>query len=161
MRTGLGYDIHRLIPTVDSSTIMIGGFTIPCCFKVDSHSDGDVLLHALCDGMLGALALGDIGRWFPDNKQENKGRASSEFVTSVNEELKRLGWAVYQVDSTVHLEAPKLAPHIDKMRENIASMLSLELSDVSVKAKTGEGIGAIGTRKAIAAQVIVTIREVK
>ncbi len=157
MRTGLGYDIHRLIPTIKPSTIALGGIEIPCYFKVQAHSDGDVLLHALVDAMLGALALGDIGQHFPDTKPENKDRKSIEFLEATKAEVKKLGYRVSQIDSNVFLEEPKLAPHLDKVREMLARTLGLELSSVSVKAKTMEAMGPVGERKAIAAQAIVML----
>lgn len=157
MRTGIGYDLHRLVPTVEKSFVPIGGVSIPCFFKVSSHSDGDVLLHALVDAMLGALALGDIGQWFPDNLPENKGRASSEFVTEVKNKLDSMGFHVVQVDSIVLLEDPKLAPHSETIRRHIAQLLGVELTSVSVKAKTMEGLGPIGERRAIAAHAVVTV----
>jgi 2-C-methyl-D-erythritol 2,4-cyclodiphosphate synthase len=156
-RTGIGYDIHRLIPTVERSAIRLGGVELPCYFKLKAHSDGDVLLHALVDAMLGALALGDIGRWFPDNAPENQGRSSAEFVAEALAQVKKLGWRVAQLDSIVLLEEPKLAPHADNIRRRIATLLGTELTSVSLKAKTMEGLGPIGERKAIAAHVVVTL----
>jgi len=161
MRTGIGYDIHRLIPTVEPNEIPIGGFSISCHFKIESHSDGDVLLHAIVDSLLGALALGDIGQWFPDTKPENKNRSSKEFVRIVMDKVRALGWRVNQIDSVVRLEQPQLAPFSDSIREQIATLLNVELVDVSVKVKRGEGLGPIGTRKAIAAHVVVTLRELE
>ena len=157
MRTGIGYDIHRLIPTVDRASIALGGIEIPCFFRVKAHSDGDVLLHALVDACLGALALGDIGQWFPDNQPENQARPSHQFLSEVLNEVRKLGWKVSQVDTIVLLEEPKLSPHTDNIRRRIAELLGTELTSVSVKAKTMEGLGPIGERKAIAAHAIVTL----
>ncbi len=157
MRTGLGYDIHRLVTIVDKGVIALGGVPIPCGFKLSAHSDGDVLLHAIVDAMLGSLALGDIGQWFPDNAPENRGRPSSEFVEKVRDHMKEMGWRVSQVDSTILLQEPKLAPHILGMRQSIARLLNLELSSVSVKAKTMESLGPIGEGKAIACHAIVNV----
>jgi 2-C-methyl-D-erythritol 2,4-cyclodiphosphate synthase len=157
VRTGIGFDIHRLVPSLDSTKIPIGGVGIPCKFIVRAHSDGDVLLHALTDALLGAMAMGDIGQWFPDNAEENKNRPSEHFVRSVVAEITRLGWQVEQVDSIIFLEEPKLAPFHFEIRQSLARNLGIELSQVSVKAKTYEGLGAIGERKAIAAQVIVNL----
>jgi 2-C-methyl-D-erythritol 2,4-cyclodiphosphate synthase len=161
MRTGIGYDIHRLTPTLERAAIPIGGVSIPCFFKVQAHSDGDVLLHALTDALLGALALGDIGQRYSDTKPENKGRASSEFVRETLAEVKKLGWRVAQFDSVVTLERPKLAPHADEIRRSIASLLETELANVSLKAKTMEGLGPIGEGRAIAAHAIVTIEPLR
>jgi 2-C-methyl-D-erythritol 2,4-cyclodiphosphate synthase len=157
MRTGIGYDIHRLVPTVEPSTIPIGGVDLPCYFRVNAVSDGDVLLHALVDSCLGALALGDIGQWFPENKPENKGRRSVEFVREVMSHLYGMGWKVSNFDCVVILEEPRLAKHADTIRQSIARLLDVELSAVSLKAKTMEGLGPIGERKAIAAHSIVTL----
>jgi 2-C-methyl-D-erythritol 2,4-cyclodiphosphate synthase len=117
MRIGIGYDIHRLIPTAERSQIPIGGVFIPCFFKVEAHSDGDVLLHALVDSCLGALALGDIGQWFPDSKSEHEKRESSDFVKIVLRHIQKMGWRVNQCDAVVFLEEPKLAPHWTAIRK--------------------------------------------
>ena len=161
MRIGNGYDIHRIIPTLKPGSIPIGGVEIPCFYRVQAHSDGDVLLHALVDACLGALALGDIGQWFPDTDPKNQNQASSEFLKRTLEEVRRLGFFVYQIDCTLFLEEPKIAPHTDKIRRNLATLLSTELTEVSVKAKTMEGLGPIGERKALAAQVSVVLLERK
>lgn len=157
MRAGIGYDIHRLVPTIKPSEIPLGGITIPCYFKVQAHSDGDVLIHALVDAMLGAVALGDIGQHFPDHAPENSGRKSLEFLKKAKEELANLGFQVVQVDSNILLEEPKLSPFKDQIREKLAMALGLELASVSVKAKTMEGMGPVGERSAIAAHVIVMV----
>lgn len=160
MRTGIGYDIHRMIPTVEASQIPIGGVQIPCRFKIQAHSDGDVLLHSLIDACLGALALGDIGQHFPDKDPEHKNRASAEFVVEVLAKVKALGYRVVQFDSIVILEEPKLSPHSDAIRTSIAKLLGIELSCVSVKAKTMEGLGLVGENKAIAAHAVVNLERV-
>jgi 2-C-methyl-D-erythritol 2,4-cyclodiphosphate synthase len=157
MRVGLGYDFHRLIPSVERANIPIGGVAIPCYFQVEAHSDGDVLLHALTDACLGALALGDIGQWFPDTNPENRNRHSSQFLSKSLDEVKRLGYRVVQCDSILFLEEPKLKDHWLSIRTEVAKLLGTELSSVSVKAKTMEGLGPIGERKAIAAQVVVLL----
>lgn len=157
MRIGIGYDIHRLTPTDDLSSVAIGGISIPCRYRIEAHSDGDVLLHAITDACLGALALGDIGRWFPDTAAENRGRPSREFLSRVLTKIHEMGWVVTNVDSTVVLEEPKLAPHTDPIRREIAGLLGIELSCVSVKAKTMEGLGPIGERRAIAAHSSVLL----
>ncbi len=157
MRTGIGYDIHRLVPTLTKNSLPIGGVAIPCHYEVKAHSDGDVLLHAVVDAMLGALALGDIGSWFSDSKPEHKNRPSSQFVEKVMAHISQLGWRVIHLDSIIFLEEPKLSPHSDAIRRQIAQLLKVDLHSISVKAKTMEGIGAIGSREAIAAQAIVTL----
>lgn len=157
MRFGIGYDIHRLIPTLERSSIPLGGIEIPCFYKVKAHSDGDVLLHALVDACLGSLALGDIGQWFPDNKGENQRRPSREFVGEVLKEITRLGWRVCQFDSIILLEEPKLSAYSEAIRRSIAELLKVELSDVSLKGKTMEGLGPVGEGRAIAAHAAVTL----
>lgn len=159
MRIGIGYDIHRLISSSTSSSILVGGVPISCFYRVEAHSDGDVLLHAITDACLGALSLGDIGQWFPDNKEENRGRASTEFVKEVIRKIHTMGWQVQQVDTIVFLEEPKLAPHWERIRSTIAGLLGIEIVDVSVKAKTMERLGPVGERKAIAAQAVLTLKE--
>jgi 2-C-methyl-D-erythritol 2,4-cyclodiphosphate synthase len=160
MRTGIGYDIHRLIPTVEASQIPIGGVPIPCRFKIQAHSDGDVLLHALVDACLGALALGDIGQHFPDKAPENKNRPSAEFVADVLGKVRALGYRVAQFDSIVILEDPRLSPYSDAIRRSIAMLLGVELACVSVKAKTMEGVGLVGENKAIAAHTVVNLEPI-
>jgi len=159
MRIGIGFDIHRLIASPEKSSISLGGIAIPCFFRVEAHSDGDVLLHSVVDACLGALALGDIGQWFPDNKEENKGRPSTDFIREVVKKVHAMGWVVNQVDSVILLEEPKLAPHSSEIRESLASLLQIELSSVSVKAKTMERLGDIGKRNAIAAQAVITLQK--
>jgi 2-C-methyl-D-erythritol 2,4-cyclodiphosphate synthase len=159
MRIGLGYDIHRLIASKDRNTIPVGGVAIPCYFKVEAHSDGDVLLHALTDACLGALALGDIGQWFPDSPSENQTRRSSDFLRTTLAEVNRLGYQVIQCDSVLFLEEPRIKDHWMDIRSELARALGIELSSVSVKAKSMEGMGPVGERKAIAAQVVVLLEK--
>lgn len=161
MRIGIGFDIHRLIASSEKITVPIGGVPVPGFYRVEAHSDGDVLLHAITDACLGALALGDIGQWFPDNKEENRNRPSADFVREVMTKIGQMGWRVNQVDTVVMLEEPKLAPHNTAIRESISSLLNIELSAVSVKAKTMERLGPIGERKAIAAHAVLTLVEKK
>lgn len=160
MRTGIGYDIHRLIPTIKPNSIVLGGVQLPCYFSIQAHSDGDVLLHALVDACLGALSLGDIGQWFPDNDPKHLNRNSSDFVKEVVQKIKDMGYEIHHVDSNVFLEEPKVSPHKDAIRTHMAQLLGTELSNVSVKAKTMEGLGPIGERNALAAQVVVTLKEI-
>ena len=157
MRTGIGYDIHRLIPTVDPSAIFLGGVSIPCYFKIHSKSDGDVLLHALTDACLGALALGDIAQWFSEGKTENRPLTGSEMVREVMLHIQRMGWRLAQFDSVVIAEEPKLFPHGDEIRRQIARLVGSELSSISVKVKTTDCMGPNGERKAIAAHTVVTL----
>ncbi|MEZ4751436.1 MAG: 2-C-methyl-D-erythritol 2,4-cyclodiphosphate synthase [Bdellovibrionota bacterium] len=159
MRFGIGYDIHRLMASKEPSHIPIGGVQIPCSLKIESHSDGDVLLHAVVDAILGSLALGDIGRWFPDSEPENRARPSHEFLEIVLKKAYEMGWVVKQLDSIVHLETPRLADQIDRIRESLAGLLNIEMDRTSVKAKSGEGLGPVGTRNALAAQAYVVLVE--
>jgi len=161
MRTGIGYDIHRLTPSSRSSAIPLGGVKIPCSYTVEAHSDGDALLHAITDAVLGALALGDIGRLYSNKDPKNKGRESTEFLSNTMETVRKMGWKVTNVDSNIFLEEPKIGPHADEIRESIAKLLGVELSSVSVKAKTMEGLGAIGEKRAVAAQAVVTLEETR
>lgn len=160
MRIGIGYDIHRLSPSPDSAGIPLGGIMVPCPYRVEAHSDGDVLIHALVDALLGALALGDIGSRFPDNAAENKDRKSTDFLKDALEEIAKMGYRVGNMDSVVQLEAVKLAPHRDRIRSRLASLLGIELTSISVKAKTMEGLGAIGENRALSAQVTLTLEQI-
>lgn len=159
MRIGLGYDLHRIIASREKQSIPLGGVSIPCFFKIEAHSDGDVLLHALTDACLGALALGDLGQWFPENAPENKGRPSREFLKQVLCEVYRLGYRVAQCDSVIMLEEPKISEYSRAIRAELARLFNVELTQVSVKAKTMEGLGAVGERKAIAAQAVVLLEK--
>jgi 2-C-methyl-D-erythritol 2,4-cyclodiphosphate synthase len=157
MRTGIGYDIHRLVPKVERGSVPLGGFPVPCFFSLSAHSDGDVLIHAIVDAMLGSLAQGDIGQWFPDTHPDNRGRPSSEFLEEVRKHIEEMGWKVVHVDSVILLQEPKLAPHMMSIRQNLARLLNLEMSSVSVKAKTMESLGPIGEGKAIACHAVVNV----
>jgi len=158
MRVGIGYDLHRIVAKPEGGEIWLGGISIPAPFGLVAHSDGDVLLHALTDACLGALALGDIGQWFSDSDPANRGRKSEDFFKSALKEISRLGWVLAQIDSIILLESPKLAPYIDDIRRQIATLAQMEISDVSVKAKTKEGLGPVGTHQAIEAHTIVTLK---
>ncbi len=151
MRIGHGYDIHKFKP---GNQIKLAGVAIPADFAVDAHSDGDVVCHALVDALLGACALGDIGVFFPDTDPKNFQRASREFVQVALNAVKEKGFAICNIDVTVITQVPKLAPHILTMRQSLAGMLGIEVPQVSIKAKTHEGLDAIGEKKAIAADVV-------
>jgi len=154
MRIGQGYDVHRL---VEGRPLILGGITVPHSKGLDGHSDADVLLHAICDALLGAAALGDIGKHFPDTDQRYAGVNSRELLRAVTTLLEESHYKVVNVDSTIIAERPKLAPYIDLMRQNIASDLQVTLTNVSVKATTTEKLGFIGGESGIAAQAIVLI----
>jgi len=142
-------------------SIMLGGVAVPCKYKTIAHSDGDVILHSITDGLLGSLALGDIGQWFSDKDPVNKGRNSLDFLQAALAEVKRLGWKPEQVDLNLFAEEPKIAPVSDSIRQNLCMALGLEMPAVSLKAKTMEGLGPIGEKKAVACQALVVIRSVK
>ncbi|MBF2754766.1 MAG: 2-C-methyl-D-erythritol 2,4-cyclodiphosphate synthase [Gammaproteobacteria bacterium AqS3] len=155
MRIGQGVDFHRLIP---GEGITVGGVEIPCEFGVEAHSDGDVLIHALCDALLGAAALGDLGGHFPDSDERYRDVASTRLLNEVLRALQNAGtWKPVNVDSTVVLERPKLAEHIPAMRAHLAEALGVGLDSVSVKATRTEGLGALGRSEGIGAFCSVLI----
>ena len=151
MRIGFGNDIHRL---QEGRPLVIGGVIVPSDKGESAHSDGDVLLHAITDAILGASAMKDIGRLFPDNDPESENAPSSIFL---KEALKLTGARIINIDSVITLEKPKLAPHIDTIRKSVADILSIDISKVSVKSKTAEGLGPIGEGLAIKAEAVVLI----
>ena len=156
MRMGIGWDSHTLRPTLSSSIIMVGGHPISACFRIEAHSDGDVLLHALADALLGSMALGDIGEWFPETP-ENAKRKSSAFLPPILRELKRLGCQVLQMDCTLILEEPSLKSHKQSIRENLSKLLGCELACISVKAKRWDGFSMPHKTSVIAAQALVVV----
>ena len=151
MRVGMGYDVHRLTQGRD---LIIGGVKIPYEKGLLGHSDADVLLHAISDALLGAAALGDIGKHFPDTDPAYKGISSMILLEKVGDLLAEKGYLIENIDSTIIAQAPKMRPHIDTMRENIANALHMEVSQVSVKATTEEGLGFTGTGEGISAQAV-------
>ena len=150
-RIGHGYDVHRLVPDRD---LILGGVNIPHETGLLGHSDADVLTHAIMDALLGALALGDIGKLFPDNDPTYKGADSLELAKVVIREIRNRGWDVVNIDATVLAQAPKLAPHILAMRENIAKALAIDMNAVGVKATTEEKLGFTGEKLGIAAHAV-------
>ena len=148
-RVGQGYDVHRLAP---GRALWLGGVQIPFPLGLAGHSDADVLLHAVCDALLGAAAAGDLGSHFPDSDPAHRDRASREILQEVRNIVHCSGWSVANVDATVVAQEPKLAPYIEEMRANIAADLQLDVSRVSVKATTTEGLGFTGRGEGIAAQ---------
>lgn len=151
MRIGHGYDVHRL---VEGRKCIIGGVDIPHETGLDGHSDADVLVHAVMDALLGALALGDIGKQFPDTDPRYKGADSMALLRHVADLIAKEGYRLGNLDATVLAQAPKLAPHIMQMRENIAGALGCEVSRVSVKATTEEKLGFTGAKQGIAAHCV-------
>ena len=154
MRIGHGYDVHKL---AENRKLILGGVEIPFKKGLLGHSDADVLLHAICDSLLGAAALGDIGVHFPDTSDEFKGISSLKLLRVVADLLDRSGYKVINIDSTVIAQEPKLSPYIFKMRENIAKALNIELNSVSVKATTEEHLGFTGEKLGIAAHSVCLI----
>lgn len=156
-RIGIGSDIHRL---VEGGPLVIGGVKVDSELGAEGHSDADVLCHALCDAILGALSLGDLGKHFPTDEERWRNAESFIFVRYVVGLMKERGYKVVNVDSTVHLEKPKLRPYIDEMTRGIAEVLEIEQNCISVKAKTGEGVDAVGERRAVRADVVVSLVKV-
>ena len=157
MRIGHGYDVHKLVP---ERKLILGGVEIPHTLGLLGHSDADVLLHAVMDAILGALALGDIGKHFPDTDDKYKGISSLHLLTCVNKLMRDVGGSVVNIDATLILQKPKVAPYIEKMRENIAFALACDKSKINVKATTEEHLGFTGREEGISAHAVVLI-EVK
>ncbi len=155
MRFGIGYDVHRFVV---SRKLILGGTEIPHVKGLEGHSDADVLSHAICDALLGASALGDIGKHFPDTDPRYKEVSSLEFLRQVGEMLKEKKYQVVNIDTTIVLQQPKVGPYIRRMRENIAQALQLKIDQVSVKATTGEELGFIGLGDGAAAYAVASIK---
>ncbi|EOQ39773.1 2-C-methyl-D-erythritol 2,4-cyclodiphosphate synthase [Butyricicoccus pullicaecorum] len=154
MRIGHGYDVHKL---VSGRKCIIGGVDIPHETGLLGHSDADVLLHAVMDALLGAAALGDIGHLFPDNDPKYKGADSLTLLREVGRVLQTNGWVLSNLDATILAQAPKMAPHILQMRQNIADALGVSIDQISVKATTEEGLGFTGAKEGIAAHAVCLI----
>lgn len=157
MRVGMGYDVHRL---VDDRKLIIGGVTIPYEKGLLGHSDADVLLHAIMDALLGAAALGDIGKHFPDSDDRYKGISSLELLKYVGKLLDENNFIIENIDATIIAQKPKMRSYIDQMRQNIADTLKLNVNQVNVKATTEEGLGFTGTGEGISAQAICSLNSV-
>ncbi len=156
IRIGQSTDVHRL----DTGyRLMIGGVHIPSQLGSVGHSDGDCLLHTVCEALIGALTLGDLGKLFPDTSEEFKGIDSSLLVKQVMKKVKEKGYRVVNIDSTIMLESPKLRHYIDQMRKNIATLLEIPVEYVSVKATTTEGLGFVGRQEGIMTQSVVLIEK--
>ncbi len=155
MRIGYGNDVHRL---AENKPLILGGVEIETDLGAVGHSDADALAHAVTDAILGALALGDIGSHFPDSDAKWKDADSFDFLRHTIGLMKEKGFQIANLDSTINLEKPKLRPHIDKMRENLARVLETEIENISVKAKTGEKVDAVGKRRAIRVEVVLLLR---
>jgi len=157
MRVGLGYDVHKL---VEGRKLIIGGVDVPHETGLLGHSDADVLVHAVMDSILGALALGDIGKHFPDTDEKYKGSDSIKLLEFVYNLIRVKGYAVGNIDCTIIAQSPKMAPHIEKMRNNIAKALNTDINNINVKATTEEGLGFTGSKQGIAAQSICLLVKV-
>jgi 2-C-methyl-D-erythritol 2,4-cyclodiphosphate synthase len=156
VRCGIGYDLHRL---AEGRKLIIGGLEVPFDKGPVGHSDGDVLAHAVCDALLGAAGLGDIGKLFPDTDPEWKGANSLLFLEHTRKLLGGKNFVIDYVDAVVILEKPKLGPHFPKMREALARALGVSVDQISLKAKTNEGVDAVGRGEAIAAHVVATLSQ--
>lgn len=155
MRTGIGYDLHR---TAAGRRLVLGGVDVPCVFGLAGHSDADVVLHALCDALLGAAGLGDIGEHFPDTDAAHKGADSRAFVREVLARVSHAGLSVVNVDVIIHAERPRLMPYKSLIRASLAELLGIPRESVGVKAATNEGLDAVGRGEAIACFASVLLR---
>ncbi|AYE34637.1 2-C-methyl-D-erythritol 2,4-cyclodiphosphate synthase [Clostridium septicum] len=157
MRIGLGYDVHRLVA---ERKLILGGVDIPYKKGLLGHSDADVLVHAIMDSLLGASALGDIGKHFPDTDPKYKGISSISLLEEVGKLLVKNGYSINNIDSTIIAQKPKMAPHIQTMRENIANALKINLDQINVKATTEEGLGFTGKEEGISSQSICLLSKI-
>jgi len=158
IRIGLGHDTHRLGP---GTGLVLGGITIPHDRRALGHSDADVLLHAITDALLGAAACGDIGELFPDTDPANKGRDSAEMLRAALGRVAAAGFQIVNLDCVIFAQRPKILPHRPQILAQIASLLGIDVGAVWLKAKTGEGVGPIGTEEAIAAECVVLLQQTK
>lgn len=154
-RIGQGWDVHALVP---GRPLVIGGVHIPHSLGLLGHSDADVLLHAIIDALLGAMALGDIGKHFPDTDMQWKNADSKKLLLQVKQEMLSRRWEIMNIDATVIAQAPKLASHIPDMCKQIAGILGLDISQVNIKAKTAEKLGPVGQGMSVEAQAVVLIQ---
>lgn len=155
MRIGMGYDVHKLVPNRD---LILGGVKIPHELGLLGHSDADVLLHSIMDALLGAAALGDIGKHFPDTDLAYKGADSVKLLEHVGRLIREAGYSIENIDATIIAQRPKMRPHIDTMRRNIKEALGIELDQINVKATTEEGLGFTGSEEGISAQAICLLQ---
>lgn len=151
---GVGYDLHRLVP---GGPLRIGGVEIPFERRCAGHSDADVLLHAVTDALLGAAALGDIGEMFPDTDPANRGRDSAEMLRLAWLRVASAGWRIANLDCVVLVEAPRLAPYRERIRRRLADILDVDPARIGLKAKTGEGVDAVGRQEAVAAHCVALL----
>lgn len=157
MRVGMGYDVHKL---VEGRDLIIGGVKIPHRYGLLGHSDADVLLHAIMDALLGAAALGDIGKHFPDTDENYKGISSLKLLEEVRKLIEKECYVIENIDATIIAQKPKMRPFIDEMEENIAGVLGISKNQVNIKATTEEGLGFTGREEGISAQVICALSSI-
>ncbi len=157
MRIGMGYDVHRL---TEGRKLIIGGVDIPYEKGLLGHSDADVLLHAIMDALLGAAALGDIGKHFPDSDEKYKGISSVDLLSHVGGMIEKEGYAISNIDATIIAQAPKMRPYIDEMRKVVADTLNIDVSCVNIKATTEEGLGFTGSGEGISSQAVCLLESV-
>jgi len=154
IRTGIGYDTHKL---VKGNNLIVGGVSIPSNYKSVGHSDGDSLIHAIIDSILGAANLGDIGKYFPSNDKTFKGSPSSYFLKEIIDELARNEYDIVNIDSTIILQKPMVGPYVENIKKNLSSVMNINENQVSVKATTTDGLGVIGSSKGWSAFAVSTI----
>lgn len=158
-RIGQGFDIHRLESQNTGDRIILGGVTIPFEKSLVAHSDGDVLIHALIDALFGAAGLGDIGQHYPENSPIYKGCDSRILLKDAMTKVRNKGYELINLDSTIIAQAPKLAPHLLQMKENLSTDLQISINQINIKAKTHEELDALGKKEGIAAQAVVLLRQ--
>ncbi|MCB0272083.1 MAG: 2-C-methyl-D-erythritol 2,4-cyclodiphosphate synthase [Bdellovibrionales bacterium] len=156
IRIGQGIDVH---PLVTNRPFILGGIQIDHTHGLLGHSDADALIHAICDAMLGALSLGDIGKFFSDTDEKNKNRNSQEFLLEIYQTIRNHGYAIGNIDTTIVTEEPKLAPHIQDMRTNISEVLKINIDQISIKATRPERMGALGRKEGLLAMAVVLLTQ--
>jgi len=157
LKIGHGYDVHQL---VTGRELIIGGVNIPHETGLLGHSDADVLLHAITDALIGALGMGDIGHAFPDTNPETEGIASTQILADIYQKMVEKGYEIGNIDATILAEAPKMAPHLQEMKQNIARILQTDITNINIKATTTEKLGFVGRREGMACEAVVLISQV-
>ncbi|QIW61337.1 2-C-methyl-D-erythritol 2,4-cyclodiphosphate synthase [Lactococcus raffinolactis] len=157
LKIGHGYDVHQL---VTGRELIIGGVNIPHETGLLGHSDADVLLHAITDAIIGALGMGDIGHAFPDTNPETEGIASTQILADIYQKMVEKGYEIGNIDATILAEAPKMAPHLQEMKQNIARILQTDITNINIKATTTEKLGFVGRREGLACEAVVLISQV-
>ncbi|PQO43255.1 2-C-methyl-D-erythritol 2,4-cyclodiphosphate synthase [Blastopirellula marina] len=158
IRIGLGHDTHRL---AEGGPLRLGGVDIPHAYHMVGHSDADVLMHAITDALLGAANLPDIGEWFPNNAEENKGRDSADFLRFANHKVNEEGWRITNIDTVIFAQEPKLSPYKGAMRTALAEVLMIDPQLIGIKSKTGEHVGPVGRKEAIQAECVVLLERIE